>query len=347
MLAFDLLRFVAAIMVVLYHFAFSSMRQGNTGMSAQTLTEWVKYGYLGVDAFFVISGFFIFMTAEGRSGPQFLIARFTRLYPALVICAVLTFAVTSILAAYSYRRLDAGDLIGSLTLVSFAPVIAPRLGLEFVDTTYWTLQAEFLFYGCVGVLIGLGIRRWNLVSVLLLIYGLSLPIPKGPLASLVGVRGYVAHFCLGGCLYLMTRTSVKPRHVALTLIALIGATVAVARTVGGHEAFEPAGFVAWTGVAIFLVSVAFMIAAALGRWSPRSKHLATLGGLSYPLYLIHHQIGMVVTTRLGVGDGITPVLLFTASAIFVAWLIHVGVERAGIRLLRRRLSPRKPPSSAP
>jgi peptidoglycan/LPS O-acetylase OafA/YrhL len=50
-----------------------------------------KYGFLGVPAFFVISGFVIAYSAEGRTAVGFAIARFSRLYPNFVFCMTLTF----------------------------------------------------------------------------------------------------------------------------------------------------------------------------------------------------------------------------------------------------------------
>jgi peptidoglycan/LPS O-acetylase OafA/YrhL len=50
-----------------------------------------KYGFLGVPAFFVISGFVIAYSAERRTAVGFVIARFSRLYSTFDFCMTLTF----------------------------------------------------------------------------------------------------------------------------------------------------------------------------------------------------------------------------------------------------------------
>lgn len=46
------------------------------------LSEVTRYGYAGVNLFFVISGFVILMSVWGRTAPQFIASRVSRLYPA-------------------------------------------------------------------------------------------------------------------------------------------------------------------------------------------------------------------------------------------------------------------------
>src|SRR2546427_494309 len=83
--ALDLLRLVAVLAVVLYHFGFWGPAAG--GMPAMPwLAPVAKYGFLGVPVFFIISGFVIAYSAEGRTAAGFAIARFSRIYPTFVLC---------------------------------------------------------------------------------------------------------------------------------------------------------------------------------------------------------------------------------------------------------------------
>src|SRR3954447_6724627 len=86
--ALDLLRLVAVLGVAGYHFGF----QGPTGMVAvPDVAAVARYGFMGVPAFFVISGFVIAYSAAGRTGTGFAIARFARIYPTFLFCMTLTF----------------------------------------------------------------------------------------------------------------------------------------------------------------------------------------------------------------------------------------------------------------
>ncbi len=96
----DVLRLVAALSVVVFHVFF----RGAAGepMMAQSYPEVAGvaiYGYLGVNLFFIISGFVIAWSAEGRGWTEFALARFLRLYPGFVVCVTITFAVLSLAAS--------------------------------------------------------------------------------------------------------------------------------------------------------------------------------------------------------------------------------------------------------
>ncbi|MCU0650139.1 MAG: hypothetical protein MUF00_19285, partial [Gemmatimonadaceae bacterium] len=61
-----------------------------------------KYGYLGVELFFMISGFVILMTAANGSVRDFVISRAVRLYPAFWVCCTATFLVTMFIGEPRY-----------------------------------------------------------------------------------------------------------------------------------------------------------------------------------------------------------------------------------------------------
>ena len=97
--ALDGLRLVAALMVALYHYG---GRSGDIskgwGASPQEAvprpaTSWFSYGCLGVQIFFVISGFVICMSGWGRPLRSFFASRVARLYPAYWAALVIVTAV--------------------------------------------------------------------------------------------------------------------------------------------------------------------------------------------------------------------------------------------------------------
>jgi peptidoglycan/LPS O-acetylase OafA/YrhL len=77
----DLFRFLAAIAVVLFHYMFRGYVQDDMLINFNTIGSFFKYGYLGVNLFFIISGFVISLSIKHNSLIKFIISRFTRLYP--------------------------------------------------------------------------------------------------------------------------------------------------------------------------------------------------------------------------------------------------------------------------
>ena len=85
----DALRGIAAFSVVLFHY--TARYDSIYGHSNRLLFKF-NYGHLGVNLFFIISGFVIFMTLDRtKSVIDFVVARFSRLYPAYWTALALTF----------------------------------------------------------------------------------------------------------------------------------------------------------------------------------------------------------------------------------------------------------------
>src|SRR5690348_11363931 len=86
----DALRIIAAVAVVVYHYTFADFAGGLTMTAFPQISPVTRYGYLGVDLFFVISGFVCLLTALNRKPHQFVISRIVRLYPAYWVAVTLT-----------------------------------------------------------------------------------------------------------------------------------------------------------------------------------------------------------------------------------------------------------------
>ena len=98
----DLLRFLAALAVVLFHYAFRGYAAHSSSMPYPLLEAVAKYGSYGVELFFLISGFVILMSASGGSLKHFVISRIVRLYPAFWVCCTLTWVVLQFVSGRRY-----------------------------------------------------------------------------------------------------------------------------------------------------------------------------------------------------------------------------------------------------
>ena len=124
----DALRGLAALGVVLFHFTLDHPEASRA----------FAWGATGVDLFFMISGFVILLTLERtRDWKEFLVGRFSRLYPAYWVCV--TLAALAVAARFGGEGLGA-RYAANLTMFQL------YLGAADLDGSYWTLAIEMLFY---------------------------------------------------------------------------------------------------------------------------------------------------------------------------------------------------------
>ena len=90
----DALRGFAAACVVIYHF---THRYNDMFQHSFHVPHWLHYGNLGVQLFFIISGFVIFLTLNRtQKATDFIVSRLSRLYPAYWVAIALTFTAAGV-----------------------------------------------------------------------------------------------------------------------------------------------------------------------------------------------------------------------------------------------------------
>jgi len=320
----DLLRFGAAVAVVFFHYAFRGYAGDDlTTMHYPALEPVAQYGFLGVHLFFMISGFVILMTAGDGSIKRFIASRASRLLPAFWVCCTITFLVTLAIGGDRFVATWPQYLMNMFTL-------GGGFGADPIDGAYWSLGAELRFYRLVGILLIIGqIHRaerwlfvWLVATVLVEVF---------PFIKLKGflVTDYAGFFIAGAACFL-----IRARGLSRSRIALVCAAWALSLY---HEfqllpyfsenfgkPLNPA-VVAGVMTSFFVV----MLALALHR-TPMltSARWAWFGSVSYPLYLIHQNIGYMLFNE--AGSAVDQVVMFwgvVAAAIGAALLVHVAVEK--------------------
>src|SRR5947209_4540546 len=133
----DSLRGIAALSVVIYHYTYRfRLKFGHDYSSIYDL----KIGFYGVELFFIISGFVIFMTVEKcKNGADFAFKRFTRLYPTYWLCLFISFTFLYFFGI-SAQRPTFTELLINLSMVQYL------LHTKSVDGVYWSLLTELIFY---------------------------------------------------------------------------------------------------------------------------------------------------------------------------------------------------------
>ncbi|MFC7217455.1 acyltransferase family protein [Streptomyces polyrhachis] len=340
MRALDGLRILAALMVCLYHFAGKSGTVAESwgqspGLLFPTLSQAAVYGCLGVQFFFVISGFVICMSSWGRSLGDFFRSRVVRLYPAYWAAIVLvTAAAVALPVVVEPLRTD--ELLLNLTMLQ------QPMGADRVLGVCWTLWVELRFYVLFALFVvwrGVTYRRVVVFCCLWTFAGVLARVAGTPLTDELVMRDHAPFFIGGLALYLIHRYGSDLLLWGIVAMSfLLGQRYSVTALwhpgMGGD--FHRSPYVIQLIVAAAFLSVA---AVALGwlRWA-NWRWLTVAGALTYPFYLVHEHLGWFFIRVLHRDWGLAPIptlLVSVGGLLTLAWLIHRYVEKPlGPRLKR-------------
>lgn len=345
----DGVRFACALAVLAYHFltvfplaASSVTHDFDPALPLPaSLARYSWWGWVGVDLFFVVSGYVI-ATSAARGGPAlFVRRRALRLLPAAWICATLTALVLLVGSTVPPAAVAARWA----TSMALFPLGQP------IDEIYWTLGVEVAFYTFVASLLRSGRdnrSRLDALGVMLAstslifwtgIFGNWLPIdPQStPIRLLLLPHG--GFFAVGIALHaLAQRRGRLASWLALGGGLASGACeiVALTATMTGVPGFDAEPIVP---LAIFAIGVAAIALAprCRGDW----PGAAMLGAMTYPLYLLNQRFAAGILAGL-VHAGLSPawaVALAMALVMLLAWGVAIWAEPRVRRWLAGRLSP--------
>lgn len=334
----DLLRLAAVVAVVLYHYGFwgPTSTNGVSQVAIPGLAPVGQYGFLGVSVFFAISGFVIAYSAEGRSSVGFIIARFSRIYPTFLLCMTLTFAVT-LAGGIGHYDVTRTQWFANLFIA------APLLGQPYVDTVYWSLVIEVVFYGWVALFMMLGWFPRRIDALLLVWFAITFANEltiDAPIFEKLFIADDSGFFAVGLLIYQHYRGRRGIRFWSLFALAMgtaiFQATHRLER-LGAHpdSTFDPKVVAVICIVALFGV----FLATRIKRVPLPATIVLAAGGMTYPLYLLHMQIGYVIFTATSPHDhaGLAVTVIVSAIAV-LAWAIWRFVEPGMHRWVKSKLT---------
>jgi peptidoglycan/LPS O-acetylase OafA/YrhL len=278
LISIQYLRALAALSVVVSHLYAPLSRLGYSGYLP-------GFSAAGVDLFFVISGFIMWVTTcEGGIGPlQFYRKRIVRIVP--LYWTVTTLIVVVMLFRPSLLVTSAFDLHHVVMSYLFIPSIHPVLGsVEPVLTQGWTLNYEMFFYVLFGAALALPLR-FRLPATLAALCGLALigivAMPRDTLSSFY-TSSIIVEFGFGlvvGSLF-MRGGRISSVWAILLIVAGLGAIPI------GEVLFGLAGRVLGGGLPSALL-VAGVVYLERNRAVPEWILPLRLGDASYSIYLFH------------------------------------------------------------
>jgi peptidoglycan/LPS O-acetylase OafA/YrhL len=308
------------------------------------LSSWTRYGFLGVELFFFISGMVIFNSVGSGSARRFAESRFIRLFPAYWAAVVFTWLVIRLWAGgIAHLSATPGMLVANLTMLqSF-------LGVDLLDGVYWTLAAELVFYVIVGVTLALGQQR-HLFKVLVGWLGAMILFMAAKRTGVLPDRlaeenriylmlEWAPYFVAGACCALIGRGRRDLRVWGVLAVAAVASLGEAGRhTHAIASTFPPGSYRQGVSAAIVAAFLLVVLATATGRLRRIGRPwMVAAGALTYPLYLIHQNVGYVLFLKLDDLNRWVLLVAITGLMLGGAWVINRAVERPSARFLKRAL----------
>jgi len=260
-------------------------------------------GAIGVDIFFVISGFIIAYITQRAAGPgdafKFIKKRFVRINPPYYLVSSLV--LISFLVNHQHFFKPLVKTLTILPIFDFGEFFwVPFLFLG------WTLSFEWLFYIIYAVLIGFSVKNKNiiLVGILGFLTLLGLLIPSNIIQVVFITNPIIWEFCFGVLIaYLIKNFSLKINYGLAFL--LVGIALITANIVYGYGEISEAAHILqgkygwervllWGFPSAFIVYGALIIEKSMGGFKYQSKTLVLIGDASFSIYLTHYIIFSVL-----------------------------------------------------
>lgn len=313
----DVVRGMAALAVCLYH----AVCGNNLFEKSDLIFQIFQYGFLGVEAFFIISGIVIPLSMykadfQLRNIGTFLWKRMVRIEPPYLvsICLILllNFVVT---LAPLYKgvpfKLDFYQIISHLGYVN------ALVGLRWLNPVYWTLALEFQYYILIALIFPLVVtkNKFLFYVTMIIINGIGIFYPNANL-----IFSSFTYFTLGIILF---------RY----LVGIDGKWTFVIST------FIVLSYVFYEGSYPFLITC--LICYPFVLWYKSDyKVLAFFGMISYSLYLLHCPIGgKFINLAMNFSHsefGKYIILIFSLIiSILVSYIYYLLIEKPSQKLAKK------------
>ncbi len=333
LLELDVFRGFAALSVMLYHYTDQFNRlYGHTGPVPD-----LSFGYYRLHLFFILSGFVTVLLLERtRTSMDFIVSRFSRLFPTYWASITITFLVVSMFSLPG-REVGLGQYLFNFTMLAgFVDSI------EYVDGAHWTLTLELKFYFFMFLFFMLGWvqKRMELVTFLWVLYSVLAHMSRTMLDTdivhnylwTMANFGFIQVIAVGMMFYRIYKHGPTSERYLIIMLALVTHYV--------YHGINEAMVVTGLAFVFFLFNQGYL------RWIC-VRPLLFLGNISYALFLVHESVGYVIMRNLE-ANGVNATLALSVAvcnALVLATILHYAVEKPslnGIRIAYKSLKEFRP-----
>ncbi|WP_188814725.1 acyltransferase family protein [Hymenobacter cavernae] len=323
----DFLRGFAALSVVLFHFTGDATTGGAlVKFFSPRMRDSFSWGYLGVEVFFVISGFIIPYSLwntnyQIRDFGSYLWKRIVRICPPAYISILLVLIQWFVVDYFLHHNSERLDTVSLGQVVSNILLIVPATHYKWFNGVFWTLAIEFQYYIVLGILFNVMFTK----SRIAVFVGVNLLL--GLIHYIPGLGGenffsFSSLFAMGGLTLLFQKKQIDTLKYFSTMAILFG--------------------LAWFGIS--LVAAVFGLFTSLTIAFIRGEHsiFKFLGKISYSIYLTHFLVGSTiefVLSRVFVPatelQNIIGIVVCVLMSCVGAYIYYSMVEKPFLQLARR------------
>jgi peptidoglycan/LPS O-acetylase OafA/YrhL len=288
----DALRVVGAASVISFHYFSNGISNGSvTSIGLTPFSEIAKYGYLGVQLFFVVSGYLILMSTN-RSAWEFAKGRVKRIYPLYWMAIILITAITY-LPTLSKNQPDFLQILASITMFPTA------FDQGWIDGAHWFMLIEIQFYLLIFVLLKLRAGKhlptifpiWAIVILIWYVFDLN----RFNIWYLYGPFSFI---CGGAIIYSIKQSGWNLLRVVGLIAAITGGLYSRLGSLDYLSEIRNTQYSATVVTVIVLIIFGLLLLTLLPKIS--NMHIpgaVFLGAITYPLFLIHGRLGYMALER--------------------------------------------------
>jgi len=354
------------MVVMAYHLLF--WRNGQLPLGSSSFESMWWFGWVGVEIFFALSGYVIAFSAQKTNAGRFAVSRVVRLVPSIWICSTITLLATALMSGDLSSPMGKSffDTLVMRPFGNYVDGVYWTLSVEIVFYIFVYLILTYRRFDDVVVLMSaLGVLS-AIFNILTLIVDFGIPI-KSEVMKLIShfsvmqtsrlmLMRHGCFFAIGVLLRCM-HTKTAPRAASvLFLILFIGCAAEIQASEYSHElqyidALRAIGQIATLdeSTKIYHNTVA-ILAWLLGffaiffanterlrrRLDPHISPLRKLGLLTFPIYLLHNKVGIVIQWCLQAIDAPLVVHVLTFIAVLcLSWVVAFVIEPPFASALRR------------
>lgn len=341
----DGFRAIAIIAVMLFHY-FSSYLYVDQYYPYKFRYNYFGYGYLGVEFFFIISGFVISYTLlQTNSIAEFWKKRWIRLFPSMLIASIIIFLVflfvnDKTIFPQSQKALNflPGLIFGNPELFnSIFKLFSINLKVDYLNGSFWSLWPEIQFYFlasiiyfinrknflvnyliCAGIIIGTEWLFKNIGGSNIFHFnanGSYLDNYKMWISNGFNLPTYLIHFTIGVLFFQLysDRQNKKPTSLFVKIMVALFAIYFIKSGIQNEVRLVFFCMLLLFSLFIYLPSALRFL---------ENKIIVTIGVASYFIYLIHENIGLMLIYKVGSKFGY---FSFLFTFVIIGVIVYLSV----------------------